>query len=130
MVQPPVTSGLLPIRVSAAFLLCGLTAGEAEALVSVTHPVTQSPCTPCCGPLEACCPGTSIPTRIAYVLEGTLTFERQGEAPKEIATGEVEYLAPNVVHRGINKTDKPMRLFVVRIKPKDKPLVEEVPPPQ
>jgi quercetin dioxygenase-like cupin family protein len=67
---------------------------------------------------------------IAYVLEGTQTFERQGEAPKEIATGEVEYLAPNVVHRGMNKTDKPVRLFVVRIKPKDKPLVEEVPPPQ
>ena len=67
---------------------------------------------------------------IAYVLEGTLTFEREGEAPKEIATGEVEYLAPNVVHRGMNKTDKPVRLFVVRVKPKDKPLVEEVPPPQ
>ena len=67
---------------------------------------------------------------IAYVLEGILTFEREGEAPKEIATGEAEYLAPNVVHRGMNKTDKPVRLFVVRIKPKDKPLVEEVPPPQ
>jgi quercetin dioxygenase-like cupin family protein len=82
-------------------------------------------------------PGTVLPWHIhpdaheiAYVLEGTLTFERAGEAPKEIATGEVEYLAPNVVHRGMNKTDKPMRLFVVRIKPKDKPLVEEVPPPQ
>ena len=67
---------------------------------------------------------------IAYVLEGTQTFEREGEAPKEIATGEAEYLAPNVVHRGMNKTDKPVRMFVVRIKPKDKPLVEEVPPPQ
>ena len=82
-------------------------------------------------------PGTVLPWHIhpdaheiAYVLEGTLTFERKGEAPKEIATGEVEYLAPNVVHRGMNKTGKPMRLFVVRIKPKDKPLVEEVPPPQ
>jgi quercetin dioxygenase-like cupin family protein len=82
-------------------------------------------------------PGTVLPWHIhpdaheiAYVLEGTLTFEREGEAPKEIATGEVEYLAPNVVHRGMNNTDKPMRLFVVRIKPKDKPLVEEVPPPR
>jgi quercetin dioxygenase-like cupin family protein len=67
---------------------------------------------------------------IAYVLEGTFTFEREGEAPKEIAAGAADYLAPNVVHRGMNKTDKPVRLFVVRIKPKDKPLVEEAPPPQ
>ena len=67
---------------------------------------------------------------IAYVLEGTQTFEREGEAPKEIPTGKAEYLAPNVVHRGMNTTDKPVRMFVVRIKPKDKPLVEEVPPPQ
>src|SRR5262245_1229447 len=52
------------------------------------------------------------------------------EAPKEMAAGEADYLAPNVIHRGMNKTDKPVRLFVVRIKPKDKPLVEEVPPPQ
>jgi hypothetical protein len=50
--------------------------------------------------------------------------------PREIAAGGAEYLAPNVVHRGMNKTDKPVRLFVVRVKPQDKPLVEEVPPPQ
>jgi quercetin dioxygenase-like cupin family protein len=67
---------------------------------------------------------------IAYTLEGTLTFERSGETPEEIAAGEADYVAPNVVHRGANKTNKPVRLFVVRIKPKDKPLVEEVPPPQ
>jgi quercetin dioxygenase-like cupin family protein len=67
---------------------------------------------------------------IAYVLEGTFTFERAGEAPEEMAAGEADYLAPNVVHRGANKTGKPVRLFVVRIKPKEKPLVEEVPPPQ
>ena len=31
----------------------------------------------------------------------------------------------------MNKGDKPVKLFVVRIKPKDKPLVVEVPaPPQ
>ncbi len=67
---------------------------------------------------------------VAYVLEGTLTFERAGEVPKEIAAGEADYVVPNVVHRGINNTDKPVKLFVVRIKPKDKPLVEDVPPPQ
>lgn len=67
---------------------------------------------------------------IAYILEGTLTFERAGETPEEIASGEADYVAPNVVHRGANKTDRPVKLFVVRIKPKDKPLVEEVQPPQ
>jgi len=67
---------------------------------------------------------------ISYVIEGTLTFERAGEAPREIKAGEAEYLSPNVVHRGMNQTDQPVKLFVVRIKPKDKPLVQEVPSPQ
>ena len=64
---------------------------------------------------------------IAYIVEGTLTFERAGEAPRKIEAGGAEYLEPNVVHRGMNQTDKPVKLFVVRIKPKDKPLVQEVP---
>jgi len=68
---------------------------------------------------------------IAYVIEGDFTFQIEGEAPKEIKAGEASYLAPNVVHRGMNKSDAPVKLFVVRIKPKDKPLVEEVAaPPQ
>jgi uncharacterized RmlC-like cupin family protein len=44
--------------------------------------------------------------------------------------GQADYVAPNVVHRGMNKSGKPVTLFVVRIKPKDKPLVQEMPPPQ
>jgi quercetin dioxygenase-like cupin family protein len=82
-------------------------------------------------------PGTVLPWHIhpdaheiAYILEGTLTFQRAGEEPREIKAGEVDYLAPNIVHRGMNNGDQPVRLFVVRIKPKNKPLVEEVPPPQ
>lgn len=67
---------------------------------------------------------------ISYVLEGTLTFERAGDAPREIKAGQAVYLPPNVVHRGLNQTDQPVKLFVVRIKPKDKPLVQEVPAPQ
>ena len=66
---------------------------------------------------------------IAYIIEGTLTFERAGEAPREIKAGDAEYLEPNVVHRGMNKTDKPVKLFAVRIKPKDEPLVQEMPAP-
>jgi quercetin dioxygenase-like cupin family protein len=67
---------------------------------------------------------------IAYVLEGEFTFERAGAPPREMKAGEADYLPPNVVHRGLNKSGQPVKLFVVRIKPKDKPLVEEVPPPQ
>jgi len=66
---------------------------------------------------------------IAYVLKGTLTFQRAGEEPRTIKAGEAEYLAPNVVHRGMNLGDIPVKLYVVRIKPKDKPLVQDVPPP-
>jgi len=44
--------------------------------------------------------------------------------------GEADYVGPNVVHRGMNLSNAPVRLFVVRIRPKDKPLVTEVPAPQ
>jgi quercetin dioxygenase-like cupin family protein len=81
-------------------------------------------------------PGASVPWHIhpdaheiAYIVEGTLTFQREGEEPKEIKAGEADYLPPNVVHRGMNKGDIPVKLFVVRIKPKNQPLVQEVPPP-
>jgi quercetin dioxygenase-like cupin family protein len=82
-------------------------------------------------------PGVVLPWHIhpdahevAYVLEGDFTFERAGAPPREMKAGEADYLAPNVVHRGLNKSDKPVKLFVVRIKPKDKPLVQDVAPPQ
>jgi quercetin dioxygenase-like cupin family protein len=67
---------------------------------------------------------------IAYVIEGTFTFERAGEAPKVMNAGEADYVAPNVVHRGMNLSNAPVKLFVVRIKPKDAPLVQEVPEPK
>ncbi len=67
---------------------------------------------------------------IAYVIEGTFTFQRAGEEPKVMQEGEADYVAPNVVHHGMNLSDAPVKLFVVRIKPKDKPLTEQVPAPQ
>jgi quercetin dioxygenase-like cupin family protein len=67
---------------------------------------------------------------IAYIIEGTFTFQRAGEQPKVLHAGEADYVEPNVVHRGMNLSDAPVKLFVVRIKPKDKPLVTEVPAPQ
>lgn len=67
---------------------------------------------------------------IAYVIEGTFTFERADEAPKVMKAGDADYVAPNVVHRGMNLSDAPVKLFVVRIKPKTAPLVQEVPAPK
>jgi quercetin dioxygenase-like cupin family protein len=68
---------------------------------------------------------------IAYVVEGDFSFQLEGEPIRELKAGEAAYLRPNVVHRGMNNSDKPVKLFVVRIKPKDAPLVVEVPaPPQ
>jgi quercetin dioxygenase-like cupin family protein len=66
---------------------------------------------------------------VAYVIEGDFTFQIEGEVPRELKTGEASYLAPNVVHRGMNQSAAPVKLFVVRVKPKDKPLVTEVPAP-
>jgi quercetin dioxygenase-like cupin family protein len=63
------------------------------------------------------------------VIEGDFTFERADRAEQEIKAGGAEYLPPNTVHRSMNKGDKPVKLFVLRIKPKDKPLVLEVPAP-
>ena len=67
---------------------------------------------------------------IAYVVEGTFTFQREGEEPITLRTGEAEYLAPDIVHRGMNEGDIPVKLFVVRIKPREKPLAEDIPPPR
>jgi quercetin dioxygenase-like cupin family protein len=82
-------------------------------------------------------PGAVLPWHIhpdahevAYVLEGDFTFELAGEKPVTLKPGQADYLPPNVVHRGRNDGAAPVKLFVVRIKPKDKPLVEEVPAPQ
>jgi quercetin dioxygenase-like cupin family protein len=66
---------------------------------------------------------------VAYVVEGDFTFQIEGEPERQLKTGEASYLAPNVVHRGMNQSDAPVKLFVVRVKPKDKPLVTEVPAP-
>jgi quercetin dioxygenase-like cupin family protein len=81
-------------------------------------------------------PHSSVPWHIHpdahemfYIIEGTFTFERAGQPPKVIRAGEADYLEPNVVHRGLNNGDVPVKLFAVRIKPKDKPVMTEVPAP-
>lgn len=72
---------------------------------------------------------------IVYVIDGPFTVEVEGEGKAvektELKTGDVFHLDPNAVHRGLNEhaTDA-AKLFVIRIKPKDAPLTEEVKPQQ
>jgi quercetin dioxygenase-like cupin family protein len=80
-------------------------------------------------------PGTVLPWHIhpdaheiSYILSGELTLEIKGEEPKHLKAGESFYLQPNRVHRGLNEGDTPVKLFVVRIKPVDKPVTVEVDP--
>ena len=63
---------------------------------------------------------------VVYVLSGDFVLEVEGEGEKPVAPGASLYLAPNKVHRGRNVGKDPVKLFVIRIKPKDKPLTEEV----
>src|SRR5262249_2217103 len=39
---------------------------------------------------------------IAYIIEGTFTFQRAGEQPRMLHDGEADYVGPNVVHRGMD----------------------------
>ncbi len=80
-------------------------------------------------------PGTVLPWHIhpdaheiSYILSGELTLEIEGEGTKHLKAGESFYLHPNKVHRGLNEGACPVTLFVVRIKPVDKPLTVEVEP--
>jgi quercetin dioxygenase-like cupin family protein len=81
-------------------------------------------------------PGSSVPWHIHadahefdYELEGTLTLQSEGQDSRSLKPGEAVYVAPNVVHRGLNLSrTQPAKILVVRVKPKAKPLVTEVKP--
>jgi quercetin dioxygenase-like cupin family protein len=81
-------------------------------------------------------PGASVPWHIHpdapefdYELDGALTLETDGQASKVLKRGEAVYVAPNAVHRGVNiSRTQAAKIFVVRVKPKGKPLTTEVQP--
>jgi quercetin dioxygenase-like cupin family protein len=83
-------------------------------------------------------PGTAVPWHIHpdahefdYLLSGGVTLEVAGEAPRPVKAGDVVHVAPNVVHRSVNgSATEPMRVLVLRIKPKDAPVTVEVPAPR
>lgn len=72
---------------------------------------------------------------IVYVVDGPFAVEVEGQGEgedkaverTELKTGDVFHLDPNAVHRGMNEHETDAaRLYVIRIKPKAAPLVEEV----
>jgi len=81
-------------------------------------------------------PGASVPCHIHpdahefdYELDGALTPQTDVEGSKVLKRGDAIYVAPNVVHRGLNVSrTQAAKIFVVRVKPKDKPLTTEVQP--
>lgn len=64
---------------------------------------------------------------IAYILEGSLTLEMEGQGARVLKAGEASHVPPNVVHRGRADDKLGTRLVAVRFKPKDKPIVTLVP---
>jgi quercetin dioxygenase-like cupin family protein len=115
-------------------------AGVADGVVRqelFTEPLAEDPDKDVVTDVYSLPPGTVLPWHIhpdahevSYILSGELTLEIAGEGTKHLRAGESFYLHPNAIHRGLNEGPEPVKLFVVRVKPKDKPLAVEVPPPQ
>jgi quercetin dioxygenase-like cupin family protein len=79
-------------------------------------------------------PGAALPWHIhpdaheiAYILDGALTLEIEGQGTHVFRTGEASHVAPNAVHRGLADAVHGTKLVAVRFKPKDKPLVTLIP---
>jgi len=75
-------------------------------------------------------PGAALPWHIhpdaheiAYIIEGALTLEIDGQGSRVLQAGDASHVAPNVVHRGSTDPAQGTKLVAVRFKPKDKPLV-------
>jgi quercetin dioxygenase-like cupin family protein len=64
---------------------------------------------------------------IVYVLEGATTAEIDGRETRNYGVGEVVHVPPNVPHIGRNaSTTEPLKLLIVRIKDKSKPVMVPV----
>jgi len=79
-------------------------------------------------------PGAALPWHIhpdaheiAYILDGALTLEIEGQGSRVLKPGDASHVAPNVVHRGSTDPARGAKLVAVRFKPKNKPLVTLVP---
>jgi quercetin dioxygenase-like cupin family protein len=63
---------------------------------------------------------------ISYVLDGAIALDVDGIGKKTLKAGEGFHVQPNVPHSGMNEGSVPARLLVVRLKPKDQPVMVPV----
>ena len=78
-------------------------------------------------------PGAGVPWHIhpdgheiAYVLEGAIKLQVDGQPDRVLKPGEGLHMNANVVHRG-EAEPSGAKLLIVRLKPKDKPVMTPVP---
>jgi quercetin dioxygenase-like cupin family protein len=62
---------------------------------------------------------------IAYVLEGAIKLQVDGQPDRVVKAGEGLHANSNVVHRG-EAEESGAKLLIVRLKPKDKPVMQTV----
>jgi quercetin dioxygenase-like cupin family protein len=77
-------------------------------------------------------PGAGVPWHIhpdgheiAYVLEGAIKLQVDGQPDRVLKPGEGLHMNANVVHRGQAEASG-AKLLIVRLKPKDKPVMTTV----
>lgn len=63
---------------------------------------------------------------ISYVVEGTLKLEVDGQGVRELKPGAGFHLQPGTVHRGMNDSGAPVKILVVRVNEKGKPIMVPV----
>ena len=78
-------------------------------------------------------PGKGIPwhkhpdgQEISYVLEGIGKLEIEGQGVREVKAGEGFYIPPGTVHRAFNDSGAPVKVVVVRVNAKGKPIAVPV----
>jgi len=69
---------------------------------------------------------THFPEVYGFVDEGELTLAVEGQPTRTFKAGEVFSIGPGLIHEGRNKTNAPVRLSVVFVAEKGKPLVTQV----
>ena len=63
----------------------------------------------------------------AFVLEGTMTLDVEGQPTRVVKAGDVFTIGQGVVHEGSNKSSSPVKLSVVFFAEKGKPLTTPAP---
>jgi quercetin dioxygenase-like cupin family protein len=78
-------------------------------------------------------PGASIPWHthpngheISYIVEGTLKLEEEGKGVRDLKPGDGFHIQPGTVHRGMNDSGAPVKVLVVRVNEKGKPIAVPV----